>query len=149
LKKLEEQSKEGDADMHQWELVSRAIQGLNLFLWTTVLQQWQRDELKAIGIHKLEQLQISDIELDIRAQRVYRTIPKRYKDILRTMGTHRHEIYQRHRTIAHPPVTRTEFHTYIQSSFPEFEVDLHLISELQHLDAETGFIENLFIDDTT
>jgi len=142
------QAAKGDADMRRWELLSRAIQGLNLFLWTTVLQQRQRDELQAIGIHKLEQLRIRDTELDVRAQQVYCTIPQRYKNILWTMGTHRHEIYQQRRTIAHPLVTRTEFHAYIQSSFPEFEADLRPISELQHLDAETGFTENLFIDDT-
>jgi hypothetical protein len=64
------------------------------------------------------------------------------------MGTHRHEIYQRRRIIAHPPVTRKEFLAYIHSSFPKFEADLRLISELQHLDAETGLTQNLFIDDT-
>jgi hypothetical protein len=62
------------------------------------------------------------------------------------MGIHRHEIYQRRRIIAHPPVTR--FLAYIHSSFPEPEVDLRVISELQDLDVETGLTQNLFIDDT-
>ena len=58
--------------------------GLNLFLWTRVLQQRQRDELNAIGIQKcmsisiqhgtphtshfaVEQLRTRDAEHDIRA----------------------------------------------------------------------------------
>ena len=64
------------------------------------------------------------------------------------MGTHRYKIYQRCRVIAHPLVTCKEFLAYIHSSFPEFEVDLCLISELQHLDAKTGLTHNLFVDDT-
>ena len=64
------------------------------------------------------------------------------------MGTYHHDIYQCHITIAHLLATHTEFYAYIQSSFPEFEVDLCPMSELQHLNAEMGFTENLFIDNT-
>jgi len=144
---LQAKSKDDDANSHRWELLSRAIQGLNLFLWTTVLQQRQRDELHAMGISTLEQLRARDWELDARAQKIYGTIPKRYEDILWVMGTHRHEIYQRRCTVAHPLVTRQEFLAYIRASFPDFEVDLRPISELQ-CDDGTGHTENLFIDDT-
>jgi hypothetical protein len=52
------------------------------------------------------------------------------------MGAHHHEIYQRRRIITHPPVTRMEFLAYIHSSFPGFEVDLHLIYQTPVI---TGF----------
>ncbi|KIM82404.1 hypothetical protein PILCRDRAFT_7807 [Piloderma croceum F 1598] len=63
LKRLEEkieeqerQAAKSEADMYRWELLTRGIQGLNQFLWTTVLEQRQRDKLNAIGIHDMDQL---------------------------------------------------------------------------------------------
>lgn len=76
-----------------------------------------------------------------QAQRVYKTIPKRYKDILLEMGAQCYEIRcQQRRTVSvHlPPVTHAQFLAYVHSSFPEFEADLRLISELEFVEAETG-----------
>jgi hypothetical protein len=144
---LKKKLKDDDADMHRWELLSRSIQGLNLFLWRTVLRQQQRNKLHTMGINTFEQLRDRAKGFDASAQIIYSTIPKQYKDILWTMGTHRHEIYQQRRIVAHPPVTRQEFLAYIHASFPDFEVELYPMSELQRSD-DSGHPENLFINDT-
>jgi hypothetical protein len=137
---------------------------LNEFLWTTVLEQRQRDRLNAIGIHdsmsilisqckctssilfSVDQLRDREREHDARAQQAYRTIPKLYKDILWTMGTHRHAIYPQRSMIAHPRVTRNDFFAYIQASFPDNEAELRPIGSVQL--RKGGYVEDLFIDDT-
>jgi hypothetical protein len=69
VEKLMTETAEQAAEMHRWQLLSLAIRGalrkhiycscmirantltgINLFIWTTVLQQPQRDELNAMGI---------------------------------------------------------------------------------------------------
>ncbi|KIM82400.1 hypothetical protein PILCRDRAFT_785016 [Piloderma croceum F 1598] len=89
IKEQEHQAAKSEADMYRLELLSQGIQGLNEFLWTTVLEQCQWDKLNAIGIHDISESQIDRKELAILKKKGKVTITKSDGSVV--MQGHIHE----------------------------------------------------------
>ena len=116
---------------------------------TCMFMLFQQSEFASSVSFAVEQLRDRAKGFDASAQIIYSTIPKRYKDILWAMGTHRHrDISTTPASLpTHQSLARRFTSAYIHASFPDFEVELYSISELQRND-DSGRPENLFINDT-
>ena len=52
---------------------------------------------------------------DGRARQIYMSIPQRYHAVSANMAARHQKIYIKRRNIAHPPVTRTDFLSYLHA----------------------------------
>jgi hypothetical protein len=137
---------------------------MNLFLWNEVLNQQQRDELRAKGIFKgmftlnkeyehgpsfvYSQWKISD-SVPTMTDEPDRYTCQSHNDTMLFLQIWQLVIkkYKKRPTIAHPPVTRTDFLSYLHASYPDLERELRPISRYQRHDHLTGMVDNIFVDD--
>jgi len=133
--------------MRRWQLLTSVIEGIDIFIWNTLISSVDRKMLAKDGIVDTCMLiscvlqDDTEDEITVKAKQVYGTIPVDYIDLRHAVWILKKGVTNDRRSFAQPTITLAEFLQFATTSLPQYRKQLLGIADVQVL---TGELEYLF-----